>query len=348
MNIAFIVNRVATESPTYTTTRLAWRAVNAGHQVALVDLGELIYQSSGCVRARATLPRHDRYTTDQAFLADVQADDARRDTVVVDDLDVLMLRSNPADEAQARTWATTSDLLFAQLAAARGVIVVNDPTHLTDATNKTYFQGFPEAVRPRTCISRNAEEVRRFIDHVGGTGVIKPLQGSGGHGVFVVGPEERANLDQMIEAVIRDGYLLAQEFLPSAAETDLRLIMLNGEPLHVDGTWACVRRISGDGEARTNVAAGGKVEAAVPDENALRIAEVVGPKLKRDGMHLAGLDVAGDKLMEINVHTTGGVSRAEDLTGAPFSDHVLRDLERKVRLHHHYGSSIDNATLAVA
>src|SRR5690606_39546055 len=69
-------------------------------------------------------------------------------------------------------------LLFAQLAALRHVIVLNDPGHLTDAANKTYFQHFPERVRPVTCITLDADEIRAFITERKGYGVIKPLQGS--------------------------------------------------------------------------------------------------------------------------------------------------------------------------
>lgn len=89
------------------------------------------------------------------------------------------------------------------------------------------------------------------------------------------------------------------------------------------------------------------MELVEPDEDALRLAEIVGPKLAKDGMYFVGLDIAGDKLMEINVDTPGGINMAEDLTGAPFSAFILDDLQRKVRLKSHYQGSIDNAVLAV-
>jgi glutathione synthase/RimK-type ligase-like ATP-grasp enzyme len=37
----------------------------------------------------------------------------------------------------------------------------------------------------------------------------------------------------------------------------------------------------------------------------LRIAEVIRPKLVRDGMFFVGVDIAGDKLLEINVFSPG-------------------------------------------
>jgi glutathione synthase len=347
IRLAFVVNDVATEKNNYTTIRLARVAINRGHEVALVGLDGFMYHASGSVRARASVPRHRTYADDDALLEDLQADDAERKWIDVDQLDVLMLRSDPAEEAEDRPWASNSGLLFAQLAALRHVIVLNDPVHLTDAANKTYFQHFPERVRPVTCITLDANEIRAFIAEHEGYGVIKPLQGSGGQSVFVITPDSEGNLNQMIDAVTRDGYAIVQEYLPEAANGDLRLLMLNGRPLRVEGCYACIRRYNDSGDARSNITAGGKYEMAVPDENALLLAEIVGPKLIRDGMYFAGLDIAGDKMMEINVDTPGGINMVDDLTGIGFSEVIIDDLERKVRLRDQYEGTLTNTELAM-
>ena len=347
IKLGFVVNDVATEKNNYTTIRLARTAVNRGHQVALIGLGDFIYDANGTVRARAHVPRESHYADDDALLADLQGPDAEIRRISVEDLDVLMLRSDPAEEVVERPWAPNSGLLFAQLAALKHVIVLNDPTHLTDASNKTYFQHFPEEVRPVTCITLDADEIKSFIQSHDGYGVIKPLQGSGGQSVFVVTPDSGANLNQMIEAVTRDGYAIVQEYLPKAVDGDLRLLTLNGRPLCVDGKYACFRRYNDSGDARSNITAGGKIDMAVPDEDALRLAEIVAPKLMRDGMYLAGLDIVGDKMMEINVDTPGGINMAEELTGVDFSGHIVSDLERKVRLRDQYNRTLTNNELAM-
>ena len=225
--------------------------------------------------------------------------------------------------------------------------MLNDPTHLTDASNKTYFQHFPEEVRPRTCITLDAQVIKGFIADHGDCGVIKPLQGSGGQSVFVVTPDSAGNLNQMIDAVTRDGYAIVQEYLPKAVNGDLRLLMLNGRPLRVEGTYACIRRYNDSGDARSNITAGGKSEMATPDEDALHLAEIVGPKLMRDGMYLAGLDIVGNKMMEINVDTPGGINFIDDLTGIDFSGVIVSDLERKTRLRDLYDRILTNTELAM-
>lgn len=347
IKLGFVINDMATEKDNYTTIRLARKAINRGHEVVLIGLGDFLYAADGTVQARAHCPSLKRYKDDKALLDDLQGPKARIEKVMVEELDVLMLRSDPAEEIEKRPWAPNSGLLFAQLAVLKHVIVLNDPVHLTDASNKTYFQHFPEVVRPVTCITMDAAEIRTFIKDRGGNGVIKPLQGSGGQSVFVVTPESKGNLNQMIEAVTRDGYAIVQEYLPKAAKGDLRLLMLNGRPLRVDGTYACVRRFNDSGDARNNISAGGKYEIAVPDEAVLRLAEIVGPKLMRDGMYLAGLDIAGDKMMEINVDTPGGITMADDLTGIDFSGVIIDDLERKVRLRDQYSGTLPNTELAM-
>lgn len=346
MKLAFVVNAIETETDDYTTTRLARKAAARGHEIAYIGLGDFIYGSDGRIGAMATLPERGEYADDTAYVQHLH-NDAPRTRIVIEDYDIVMLRSDPADELATRPWAPASSLLFAQLAAAHGTIVLNDPGHLTDAQNKTYFQHFPEDVRPSTCITREPSEVEAFLEAHGGKGVIKPLQGSGGQGVFIVTEENRQNLNQIIESVTRDGYAIVQEYLPAAADGDLRIITLNGRPLQVDGVYASVRRSSQTEDHRSNISAGGKADMEAPNEAALRAAELCAPKLIDDGMYLAGLDVVGDKLIEVNVDTPGALNYIEDLSGVDFAGAILDDLERKVRLRSNYKGQLSNRHLAV-
>jgi glutathione synthase len=263
------------------------------------------------------------------------------------DFDAIVLRSNPADEVGERAWAQSVGLIFGQLAAREGVIVVNDPFALAHATNKLYFQTFPREVRPKTLITRDAAEVKRFFREHDGKVVLKPLQGSGGQSVFLVREGDEANLNQMIDAVIRDGYLVAQEYLPAAAEGDTRLILLNGRPLVAAGKHAAVFRAAQGGDMRSNIHAGGKAQRAKISDRMLAIAEAVRPKLQADGMFLVGLDIAGDKLMEVNVFSPGAVNSMCELEECDFFEPIVASLENKVAHRARYGARLSNAELAV-
>ena len=346
MKIGFVINDIQTEVTAYATVRLARAGRNLGHDVWLFGVADFIYDPDGSVHATAVTPQKEKYKSNEDLLEELQDENAEQDRILIDDLDVLLLRNDPAEDATTRPWAQTSGILFGKLAIERGVIVLNDPVHLAHALNKTYFQHFPEQVRPETCIARDSDSIRRFIEAHGGSAVIKPLQGSGGQNVFLVQPGEEANLNQMVEAVLRDGYAIVQEYLPAAREGDMRLIVLNGRALEVDGKYAAFRRVNKEGDARSNVKAGGKIEAAEPDDRALQLVDMVRPKLAQDGMYLVGLDIVGDKLMEINVFSPGGIGVAERLYDVNFADYVIADLERKTRSRSFYGHRLTNVQLA--
>jgi glutathione synthase len=305
-----------------------------------------VYAPDGSIRALARSVKNAEHETLESFLAEVQGDEARVETIDAGALDVLLLRNDPAEDKAERAWAQTSGILFGQLAMRHGVIVLNDPVHLANAINKTYFQHFPELVRPRTCISRNPEDIKQFVAEQHGQAVVKPLQGSGGTSVFLVRGEDAANMNQMIDAVMRDGYCIAQEYLPAAQEGDVRLFVMNGRPLRKEGKYAAFRRVNKTGDMRSNMHSGGESEAVEIDRAALRLVELVRPKLVSDGMYLVGLDIVKDKLMEINVFTPGGLGSAQAATGVDFAEVVIHDLERKVRCRKHYGAHISNVQIA--
>jgi glutathione synthase len=314
MKIGFVVNDVLTEIAAYTTTRLALAATRKGHESWLMGVGDFSHRADGTIGATGRRASGKSYRSLDAYLANIQGTKAIQEQITIDDLDVLMMRNDPAADAGERPWAVTSGILFAQLAVSRGVLVVNDPFSLANAINKTYFQHFPEAVRPRTLISRERDEIAEFARELGGSAVLKPLQGSGGSSVFMLSMEEAPNLNQMLEAIGRDGYIVAQEFLEGASKGDVRIFVMNGHPLKVGSQYAAFRRVNAGSDIRSNMHVGGKAKRAKLTDAMLEVCELVRPKLVEDGMFLVGLDLVGDKLMEVNVFSLGVSDRARAST----------------------------------
>jgi glutathione synthase len=346
MRVGLMVNDVMTEQAGYTTVRLAMQLLRSGHEAWLIGSGDFIYETDEKIHAIARTGRKTSYTAGESFLRDVQGSKARVENITVDDLDVLMLRSDPSSETGERSWAQSSGIVFGRVAMRHGVIVLNDPNGLAKASNKMYFQLFPAAVRPRTVISREREEIKKFIKAEGGRAVLKPLQGSGGAGVFLVQPGNEPNVNQMIEALTRDGYVIAQEYLPAAAEGDTRLFVMNGRPFRFRGKYAAFRRVRSGDDMRSNIHAGGKLKEAEISDVHLKVAEIVRPKLVQDGMFLVGLDIVGDKLMEINVFSPGGLGSAQKFEKVRFTQGVVEALERKVDYVQHYQRHFDNVDMA--
>ena len=347
MRLGLFVNDVATELANYTTTRLAQTATNRGHEVWYFSAPDFTYGGDEQIHAQGTRAPKNKYPTPTAYLADLKGRAAVQQRVTIDDFDALMLRSDPSADTGPRAWAQTAGITFGRVAMRRGVIVLNDPDGLLKAMNKMYFQHFPEEVRPGTLISRNRADIKAFVAEMGGNAVIKPLQGSGGTGVFMANVDDRSNINQMIDTLIRDGYVIAQEYLPAAAEGDTRLFMLNGKPMRHRGKFAAFRRLRAGEDLRSNIHAGGQKAKAEITDTHLRLAEIVRPKLVQDGMFLVGLDIVGDKLMEINVFSPGGLGSAQIFEKVNFNEAVIEALERKVAYMGLYHRNFANVEMAM-
>ena len=348
MRIGIAVNDLDTELPIYSSTCLAMNATNMGHEVWYINVADFAYDPDERVHARTCRVPKKKFRSQRAFLEKVRGKDAQRERISIEDLDILLLRNDPAEDANKRPWARLAGINFGRLAMRHGVIILNDPNGLAKAINKMYLQYFPEEVRPRTLISRDSNEIKAFVREQGDRAVLKPLSGSGGHNVFLVQPEDKPNINQMIEAVRYDDYVIAQEYLPEAIHGDTRMILMNGYPLACKGRYAAFHRARqpGDVDMRSNIAAGAFSEKAHITGDMLQLAEIVRAKLIQDGMFLVGLDIVGDKLMEINVFSPGGLAGSSRLEDRNFCREVILALERKVDHMRNYPDNFDNLELA--
>ena len=153
-------------------------------------------------------------------------------------------------------------------------------------------------------------------------------------------------MDQMFEAVSRDGYVIAQKYLSNVEKGDIRIFLMNGKPLMKDGKYAAFKRVNKGNDIRNNISVGGKPRKAIITEDMKRIMDIIRPRLVQDGMFLVGLDIVGDKLIEINVFCPGGFENVEKVTGINFAVPVVDALERKVQYRDYYKGKFDNNEMA--
>jgi glutathione synthase len=346
MKIGFLVNDVDTEHPSAATTVMAHAAASLGHDVYYMGAGELTYDSEKGIRAAGRLAPPGAGVEQAEWLTRVKSDEAERLPVAASELDVLYLRYNPGEDPEHRPWEPDAGIVFGQAAVLAGTLVLSHPFTLSYAVNKMYLEHFPEEVRPRTIITRSYEEIARFHEQQNGKIVVKPVRGYGGKDVYLVN-EDAANLRQIVEALARASYIIAQEFLPAASEGDTRLFLFNGKPLVHEGRYAAVKRVNESGDFRSNMSLGGKPHRAEITPRMLEIAEAVRPRLVADGLFDVGLDIVGDKLVEINPISAGGLNAASRLEGVKFGEMVIRLIERKVAYRARYGHQLRNRALAV-
>ncbi len=316
----------------HTTIRLAREATLRGHEVWLCQPGDFTLGADDRLWVEVRGVQRQHYKSSAVYLKEL-LETPKLERLRLEAEDLVLLRDNPAKYGRDRTWAPTAGVTFGRLAKECGVLVLNDPDGLAKATSKIYLQGFPSEVRPRTIVTRSLSEVRRFAEESHQDLILKPVQGSGGERVFIVKKGSAYNLNQLVESLSAEGYLIAQEYLPEAQAGDVRLFLMDGEPLMAKGRYAAFRRRNASDDIRSNMHAGGRIEAAEVTEEMLGVVAQVKDKLVRDGMFLVGLDLVGPKLMEINVFCPGGLEGMEKLYGVNLTGKVIAALEKRLAQH---------------
>jgi glutathione synthase len=328
MRLALFVLDVATEIDEYTTTRLARAAAQGGHEVFYVGVGDVEHgEREGQLTARAHRAVFEKDDTLASFMTRIQGRDA--EPIVMDNLDALFLRNETVDDMQERPWASPLGVVFGQMLKARGVTVVNDPMSLVRATSKLYLEEFPEKIRPRSLVTRDPAAIERFVGKVGHC-VVKPLYGAKGRNVFMIKDEDEANLAQITEAVLMDGYAIVQEFVDGAEDGDVRIFLLEGQILERDGQLGAFRRVPTGNDPRSNICAGGRMAPCQIGDAERAIIDAMSHKLVADGMYFVGIDVIGDKVVEINADSPGGMQSVEWLYDIDMCPTIIEALERRL------------------
>jgi glutathione synthase len=331
MRVCFVVNNVRTQRPTYTTLHLAFAAHRRGHDVAFVSVDGLSHGDDSAVMGDVVRPRPGRLKDASSFAKSLVGDGASREDTRLNDFDVVFLRNNP-HVGRAEGDRFNPAIEFGRRLKQSGVMVVNDPDGLARAGSKMYLAGFPAEIRPKTLITRSVERVRAFLRELDGPAIIKPLYGFGGKNVFYVGRGQTANLAQMVSTVRGEGYLIAQEYLPAAAKGDKRVLLLGGVPIAMGERFATYRRMRPKDDIRNNMHVGGARKPGTLAEAERNMCELIRPRLVADGLYFVGVDLVGDKILEINVFAPGGIHNINELYGVDVATAVVHDLERKVEL----------------
>ena len=239
--------------------------------------------------------------------------------VFLDDFDAVLMRKDPPFDL---------DYYFGTLLLerARGkTLLINDPRGLRESNEKLAVLSFPK-LTPPMIVTREASRLRSFLAEQGGEMVIKPLDASGGFGVFHVRQGD-PNTGSILEQATNLGrrWTVAQRYLPEVRKGDKRIFLVDGEPL------CAVLRVPAPDDARGNLHVGARPMPTTLDDRDKAIIDVVAPHLRDNGFFLVGLDVIGGWLTEINVTSPTGVLEANTLYNAHHETNILERLEAKVR-----------------
>lgn len=236
----------------------------------------------------------------------------------LDEVDVVWMRKDPPFDMG---YIVNTYLL--ELAEQRGTLVLNAPTGLRSMNEKVWAMRFPDLV-PTSVITQDIKRIRTFADELGKI-VVKPLDGNGGEGVFVVRYDD-PNIGVILEASTQHGRrkVLAQTYLPEIKAGDKRIILVDGVPA------GAILRVPQGVDHRGNIHVGAIVVKTTLTEQERVICDTIGPFLKAAGQVFTGIDVIGDKLTEVNVTSPTGIHEIRRFDGVDIASLVIDAAEQRL------------------
>lgn len=309
MKLLFIVDPLASLKPYKDSSVAMMRAAQTrGHAVFAAETADLQLHAG---QARAVCAALEVLSSDDWYSAAIPG------LQTLDDFDAVLIRTDPPVD--------TDYLLATQIlsvAVAQGVRVLNRPSALRDFNEKLAILNFPQFIAP-TLVSAKRDDIATFLQAHADI-IVKPLTEMGGSGIFrltIHDPNRNAILETLTQRGLRP--IMAQRYLPEIAQGDKRILIIDGEVL----PWA-LARIPQPGETRGNLAAGGTGHAQALSARDRDIADTIAPWAKANGIFLAGLDVIGDCLTEINVTSPTGFQEITAQTGLDVAEQFIVAIER--------------------
>lgn len=303
---------------TDTTLRMIHECALRGHKVAITTPVNLTMRHSVTSAFSKILTLKEIPSTPQSLYKKAKFKD---EMVPLSGFDVIFMRANPPiDQMMLNFLDSVKDDTF----------IVNDIQGLREANNKLYTAALHDPnneIIPVTYVSKNKDYLLKVIkESTKDRMIMKPLNGMGGSGVILIETSATQNINSLLDFYInnKDGstnYVILQEFIEGAEEGDVRVLMLNGEPI------GAMKRVPADGDIRSNVHAGGTVQKHVLSKQEKLICRKIGPKLVNDGLYFVGLDIIKGKLIEVNVCSPGGITRINKLNKVKLQKKVVDFVE---------------------
>jgi glutathione synthase len=323
VRIAFVADPLSRLDPaTDTSVGLMVAARDRGAEVWLTEVNQL-EAANGRARALARPLRlapvgpatgHGFATAEQWYRA------GSAEMVWLDEMAAVFMRTEPPVDQAYLTATFILDLVDRSRTA-----MVNDPRGIRLCSEHLFPLRFNDLIPP-TIVTADPRNIRCFLaEH--GVLVVKPVDGFSGRGVLRLHKHD-PNLASLIEIVTDGGTrsVIAQRFLREVGDGNKRIFLVDGEPV------GAILRYPQEGDFRIGQP---RAEAQLSARDR-EICSRIGPTLREAGIVLAGLDVIGPHLIEVNVTSVGALRKADALFGwtlcADLLDRVLQVHDERILL----------------
>jgi glutathione synthase len=143
-----------------------------------------------------------------------------------------------------------------------------------------------------------------------------------GRGVFRIAnddPNQGAILESLTDYFTQT--IMVQKFIPEVIHGDKRIFIIDGEIVD-----HCLYRIPQNGQIRGNLAVGGRGEVHPLNAEDYRIAEEVAKWLKQNEILIAGIDVIGTCLTEVNITSPTAMQQIYQQAGVNVAELILKTI----------------------
>ncbi|WP_298420768.1 glutathione synthase [uncultured Kordia sp.] len=323
MNICFLMYPWEEIDPENDTSlALIKECVKRGHGVAMCTPSNLTIRDSVTNAFCTVIGRMEK--TPSTLKSFYMKAVLREEMLPLAGFDVIFMRANPPlDPIMLNFLDSVKDDVF----------IVNSLQGMREANNKLYTAAFGDAhsnIIPNTHVSKNKDYlVQQIKESKADKMILKPLNGFGGSGVILIEKSAMNNIKSLLDFYITSGdgssnYVILQDYIEGADQGDVRILLLNGEPI------GAMKRVPGTDDHRSNVSAGGSVQKHTLTKAEKALCKQIGPKLVNDGLYFVGIDVIGGKLVEVNVMSPGGITYINKVYKAKLQEKVIDFVESKV------------------
>jgi glutathione synthase len=283
-----------------TSLALIKECVKRGHGVAMCTPANLTIRNSVTNAFCTVVGRMDKVPS--SLKSFYNKAELREEMLPLAGFDTIFFRANPPlDPIMLNFLDSVKDDVF----------IINSLEGMREANNKLYTAAFGDAhsnIIPSTHVSKNKRYlIEQIKESKADKMILKPLNGFGGSGVILIEKSAMGNINSLLDFYITnsDGtsnYVILQDYIEGADQGDVRILLLNGEPV------GAMKRVPGTNDHRSNVSAGGSVQKHSLTKAEKALCKQIGPKLVNDGLYFVGIDVIGGKLVEVNVMSPGGIT----------------------------------------
>ncbi len=235
-----------------------------------------------------------------------------------DEIDAVFIRTDPPFDENylLNTWLLNH--------CPRKVVMINHPDGVRSVNEKIWAAQFKN-ITPPTIISANKTDLMEFIQRHQNI-IAKPTNAFGGQGVFHI-EHKNTNTNVILETLTNrfNKAIILQKYVPESKNGDKRILLLNGQIL------GAVLRVHEKGEHRNNFYAGGKPMPTTVTARDKKIAATLRPHLRKLGLHLVGIDILGDYLIEVNVTSPTCLQEMNRLYHLSLEEKIIDFVEKLVR-----------------